>query len=138
MTEASSIRILPFILKAFKTSPKKVCFCFFPADEICKPFDSSIEISKSPHRVKRLDTNDPNGSTVAPVPKVKYNFKYLNFLINELKSAYIYKIQEPKSSYDMTPYRAENFMVSHLNPSVSTSVVLKVNNKIKCWKSCHA
>lgn len=69
--EASSRRNLPLILKAFRISPSNFCFCFFPADAICEPFNNSTEISKSPHLVNRLDTNDPNGSTVAPVPKIE-------------------------------------------------------------------
>lgn len=40
------------------------------------PLDSSIEMSKSPHLEKRLDTNDPNGSTVAPeAPVVQWTNK---------------------------------------------------------------
>jgi hypothetical protein len=66
-----SRRKLPLILKACRKFTSNVCFCFLPADPMWEPFNNSIEISKSPHRVKRLDTNDPNGSTIAPVPKIE-------------------------------------------------------------------
>ena len=58
---------LPIFLKAFWKSTSKFCLRFFPADEIYAPLGKSIEISRSPHLVNRLDTNEPNGSTVAPV-----------------------------------------------------------------------
>lgn len=65
---------LPLFLKALSTSSKIICFCFFPMDEIYEPFCNSMDISKSPHLVKRLDTKDPNGSTVAPaLAKLKIN-----------------------------------------------------------------
>lgn len=35
--------------------------------EIYPPLVKLMEISMSPHFVNRLDTNDPNGSTAAPV-----------------------------------------------------------------------
>ncbi|KAL9163932.1 hypothetical protein ABFS82_06G073600 [Erythranthe guttata] len=69
----SSVRTscrLPFFLKAFSTSCSTLCLCFFPEDEIYVPFCNSIDISKSPHFVKRLDAKDPNGSTDAPVSTI--------------------------------------------------------------------
>lgn len=61
---------LPFFLKAFSTSSSKLCLCFLPGDEIYEPFCNSMDISKSAHLVKRLDTKDPYGSTVAPTSTI--------------------------------------------------------------------
>ena len=58
---------LPFCLIALIRVLSSFCFSFFPEDEINKPLANSMEMSKSPELVNRLETNDPNGSTVAPI-----------------------------------------------------------------------
>lgn len=63
--------IIPLALRAFSTSPSRLSLYFFPAADICDPLGNSMEISRSPHLVKRFDTKDPNGSTVAPGQRVE-------------------------------------------------------------------
>lgn len=65
--EPTSKTSLPLCLMAFIKALSNFCLCFLPEDEINEPLANSIEISKSAEHVKRLDTNDPNGSTVAPI-----------------------------------------------------------------------
>lgn len=43
------------------------------------PLCNSMDISKSPHLVKRLEAKDPNGSTVAP------NSKYSNMVKEDIR-----------------------------------------------------
>lgn len=57
----------PEALIARSNCASKVCFCFFPVNKIDEPLNKSTEMSKSPHRVKRFETKDPNGWTVAPL-----------------------------------------------------------------------
>lgn len=58
---------LPLRLIALIRALRSLCLSFFPEDEMNEPFVNSTEMSKSPDRVKRFDTNDPYGSTVAPI-----------------------------------------------------------------------
>lgn len=62
---------IPLAFRAFRTSSSRLSLYFFPADEIYDPLGNSMEISRSPHLVKRFDTKDPNGSTVAPGHRVE-------------------------------------------------------------------
>ena len=55
------------ILQSFSSFFDKLCLRSFSTYEIYPPLGKLIEISMSLHLVKRLDTNDPNGSTAAPV-----------------------------------------------------------------------
>lgn len=61
-----ALRVTPEALIARSNSASKVCFCFFPVNKIDAPLNKSTEMSKSPHLVKRFETKDPNGWTVAP------------------------------------------------------------------------
>ena len=54
-------------LKGFCKSTSNLCLRSLSTYEIYAPLGKLIEISMSPHFVNRLDTNDPNGSTAAPV-----------------------------------------------------------------------
>lgn len=67
-------RKVPCLRKALSKSSNRLCRRFFAADVMYEPVGNSTEISKSPHREKRFETKDPNGSTMASV--------YIKKLIN--------------------------------------------------------
>lgn len=83
-------RMLPF-LRALNRSANRLCLYFFPTNVMSELLFSWIDISKSPHFVKRLDTNDPNGSTVAPV-QTTLQSSY-SILLRYLNSVYLFPVQ---------------------------------------------
>ena len=56
-----------YLSNVFFNSPSSFILWSYSTCEIYPPSVKLMEISTSPHFVNRLDTNDPNDSTAAPV-----------------------------------------------------------------------
>lgn len=74
-----------------------------------------MDKSKSPHFVKRLETNDPNGSTVAPVPiilNVPQQMCCQQNIFHNSQTNYLQYLETLSDSWLMVPHKSSRHVNS--------------------------